>query len=784
MPNSLEPGFLRLFSVVLALLIGAAAVRAQTEAPAAEAAPLKKVGTVTVKFIGIANVSEQIVRANIQVREGADFDDPMIDKDIRTLYRTGLFEFIEVKREELPNNVVNLVFEITPKYRVQAVRFQGNKMVKASRLEKEISTRPNTALDERAVKSDAEKLHEYYQKSGYNQAQITYDLERDRGTGYGTVLFKIREGAKVRIADIRFTGNGHVKVKRLRKEMETKRWWMFSWLTGTGKFKDDEFEDDIVKLLDYYRDQGYLDVDVPPDRILYDYPKPGRMIITIHVDEGRQYRIGDITITGCKLYAESMLKLLLRQKGGMIFRPSKLDKDVTNMEDFYGRSGYLETRVRLVRKPNIATGNIDIEYQVEESDKFYVESIKIEGNTKTKTIVIIRELVLSPGDVFDMVRMKASKMRLENTAFFEDVNLTPESTNIPGRRNLKISMKEARTGNLSFGAGYSSLERATFFAELSQANFDLFNRRSFFQGAGQKFRLRFQIGSLSNELILSFEEPWLFQKELGLGFTIYRTSNNYSSSYYEEIRIGAEVYLRKHLFEYVEGRLSLTDEQIDIKNVNPAASPLILALAGKTRTVKIGLQLLREARDKLVNTTRGNRLQMIAQVAGGPLGGSNSYYSLEVRGSEFLPVFRAQTQVLGLIARGGVIENFGKSADVPYYDHFFLGGSNDLRGFEERDVGPRDSLNEPLGGKTYGMFTAEYSLDVVKPVRFAIFYDAGFVNTKAYDFNPTGYNDDFGIGLRLFVAGAPLSLDFGIPLTGDKTNKKGNQFNFSFGTRF
>ena len=784
MPNSLEPGFLRLFSVVLALLIGAAAVRAQTEAPAAEAVPLKKIGTVTVKFIGIANVSEQIVRANIQVREGADFDDPMIDKDIRTLYRTGLFEFIEVKREELPNNVVNLVFEITPKYRVQAVRFQGNKMVKASRLEREIGTKPNTALDERAVKSDAEKLHEYYQKEGFNQAQITYDIERDRGTGYGTVLFKIREGAKVRIADIRFTGNDHVKVKRLRKEMETKRWWMFSWLTGTGKFKDDEFEDDIGKLLDYYREQGYLDVDIPQDRILYDYPHPGRMIITIHVDEGRQYRIGDIAITGCKLYADSMLKLLLRQKSGMIFRPSKLDKDVTNMEDFYGRSGYLETRVRLVRKPNVATGNIDIEYQVEESDKFYVESIKIEGNNKTKTIVIIRELVLSPGDVFDMVRMKASKMRLENTNFFEDVNLTPESTNIPGRRNLKISMKEARTGNLSFGAGYSSLERATFFAELSQSNFDLFNRGSFFQGAGQKFRLRFQIGSLSNELILSFEEPWLFQKELGLGFTIYRSSNNYSSSYYEEIRMGAEVYLRKHLFEYVEGRLSLTDEQIDIKNVNPAASPIITSLAGKTRTVKIGLQLLRDVRDKIVNTTRGNRLQVLAQVAGGPLGGSNNYYSLEVRGSEFIPVFRTQTQVLGLIARGGVIENFGKSADVPYYDHFFLGGSNDLRGFEERDVGPRDSLGEPLGGKTYGMFTAEYSLDVVKPVRFAIFYDAGFVNTKAYDFNPTGYNDDFGVGLRLFVAGAPLSLDFGIPLTGDKTNKKGNQFNFSFGTRF
>ncbi|HUJ45125.1 MAG TPA: outer membrane protein assembly factor BamA [Opitutaceae bacterium] len=783
-PNSWGPGSLRLAAAALALCVGAAAAWAQAEAPATEAGPPKKVGTLAIKFIGVANVSEQIVRANIQVREGAEFDDPMIDKDIRTLYRTGLFEFIEVKREELPNNVVNLVFEITPKYRVQAVRFEGNKRIKSNRLEKEISIRPNTALDERAIKADSEKLHEYYQKSGYNQAQITYNVERDRTTGFGTVTFKIREGAKVRIADVRFTGNDHVKPKRLRKEMDTKRWWMFSWLTGSGKFKDDQFEDDIGKLLDFYREQGYLDVDIPQDRIAYEYPKPDRMVIVIHVDEGRQYRIGEITITGCKLYTESLLKLVLRQKSGMIFRPSKLDKDVETMEDFYGRSGYLDTRVRLVRKPNVATGNIDVEYQVDESDKFYVESVKIEGNTKTKSTVIIRELVLSPGDVFDMVRMKASKLRLENTNFFEDVNLTPESTNIPGRRNLKISLKEARTGNVSFGAGYSSLERATFFAELSQSNFDLFNRHSFFQGAGQKFRIRLQVGSLSNEAILSFEEPWLFQKELALGFSIYRQSSSYTSSYYDEIRMGAEIYVRKHLFEYVEGRLSYTDEKIDITNVDPSVSAIILALAGYSRTSKIGLQLLRDVRDKIVNTTRGNRLQVITEFAGGPLGGSNDYYEMEVRGSQFIPVFRAQTQVLGLIARTGVIENFGKSEDVPFYDKFFLGGPDDLRGFEYRDVGPKDPSGIPLGGKTYGMFTAEYSLDVVKPIRFAIFYDAGFVNAKAYDFTPSTYNDDFGVGLRMFVAGAPLSLDFGIPLTGDKVNKKGNQFNFSFGTRF
>ena len=775
---------MRLISLVLAFLIGAPLARAQTETPAAEAAPQPKIASVAIKFIGIANISEQVVRANIQMRTGADYDEAAIDRDIRSLYRTGLFEFIEVKREGLPDKRVNLVFEITPKFRVQAVRFEGNKEYEGSRLQKEVSIKTNVALDEHTIKVDAEKLHEFYQKKGYNQIQVTYGIERDRSTGYGIVTFKIREGEKVRILDIRFVGNNHIKASHLRKQMDTKRWWMFSWLTSTGRFKDDQFEDDVGKLVDYYRNQGFLDVDIPQDRIVYGYPKPSRMLITIHVDEGRQYRIGDITITGCKLYAEDMLKLVLRQKSGMIFRPSKLDRDVETMEDFYGRSGYLDTRVHLVRKPNLKTGNIDIEYQVEESEKFYVESVKIEGNVKTKSIVVIRELVLGPGDVFDMVRMKASKMRLENTNFFEDVNLTPESTNIPGRRNLKISFKEARTGNFSFGAGYSSLERATFFAELSQSNFDLFNRNSFFQGAGQKFRLRFQIGSLSNEVVLNFEEPWLFQKELALGFQIYRTSSNYTSTYYEEVRIGAEVYLRKHLFEYVEGRLSLTDEQIEILNVNSTASSIIQSLAGKTRTVRIGLQLLRDVRDRLVSTTRGSRIQINTDVAGGVLGGTNNYYRIEVRGSEFVPMFRAQNQVLALIPRFGVIQNYGKSSDVAYYDRWFLGGPEDLRGFEYRDVGPRDVNDEPIGGKTYGLFTAEYQLDVVKPIRFAIFYDAGFVNSDTYDFNPSRYNDDFGIGLLMFVSGAPLRLDFGIPLTHDHFNKKGNQFNFNFGTRF
>jgi outer membrane protein insertion porin family len=757
----------------------------QVQAQQADGKPAPKVSAITIHFVGTANVNEQFVHANMQLREGIELDDVLIDRDIRTLYKTGLFEFIEVKRDSRADGTVGLVFEITSKYRLLSVRFEGNKKVKTSRLAREAVSKPNLALDERQIKEDIEKIREYYQKHGYNQVQITYSIERNRETGFGSVTFKIVEGDRVRISAVRFVGNDHFKEKTLRKKIETRKWSILSWLLSTGRLKDDVFEDDLDKLRDFYREEGFLDVEVAPDQVRFDYSKAGKLVITISINEGRPYHIGDIGFSGNKLYPTSLLKRVIRQKSGMIFTPSKLDKDTETLEDFYGRDGYLDSRVRLMRKPNISTGNIDIEYQITESEKFNVESILVEGNVKTKTTVILRELTLGPGEVFNTVRMKISKLRLDNTRFFDDVNLTPENTNIPGRRNLKVAVKEGRTGNFSFGAGFSSLERATVFAELSQGNFDMFNRRSLFQGDGQKFRLRMEIGSLSSEVVLSFEEPWLFQRELGLGFSIYRASSDYYSSYYEEITTGGEVYLRKRVFELVEGRLSYGLDQFTITNVTSGAPAVIQASEGSTTVSKVGLQLLRDTRDKIINTTTGNRAEFTAEITGGMLGGNVDYYHLEFRGAQYFPIFEAQNQVLALLGRTGVVKEYGRSADVPFFAKFYLGGPYNLRGFEYREVGPRDSVaHQTIGGKTYGFFSAEYSLDIVSPVRFAIFYDAGFVNVGSYDFSPAAFNDNWGIGLRLFVAGAPLSLDLGIPLTTDKYNRQGNQFNFSFGTRF
>ena len=771
----------RLVVVVALMVLGTG--RALAQATQKSAQPTSTVGTVTVKFVGSANVNEQVVRANMQVREGGELDDAMIDGDIRSLYRTGLFEFIEVKRDERPDRTVNLLVEVTPKFRVLSIRFEGNSKVKGRRLEKEVKSKANLALDERQVKEDAEKLREFYQKAGYNQVSVSYAIERDRSTGFGTIIFKIKEAEKVKIAAIKFAGNDNIKARRLRKEMETKKWWMFSWLTGSGRFKDEQFEDDLEKVRDYYREEGFLDVAIDDDKIRYDYPSPSKLEITVQVEEGKQYRIGDVTFNNNKLYQTALLRLVVRQKSGMVFTPSKLDKDVEALEDFYGRDGYLDTQVRLVRKPNIATGNIDVEYDIRESEKFYVESVKIEGNTKTKSIVILRELTLGPGEVFDMVRMKISKLRLENTRFFEDVNVTPESSNIPARRNLKVAVKEGRTGNLTFGAGFSSLERAVIFAELTQSNFDLFNRRSFFQGDGQKFRLRMQLGSQSSEIVLSFEEPWLFERELALGFSVFRTSSDYDSSFYEEIRTGGELYMRKRLFELVEGKLAYSAQEVEIRDVDQTIE--IFYPAGKSFLSTVGLQLLRDTRDKIINTTNGNRAEFNLDVSTDAIGSDFNYYKAEFRGSQFFPVFDTQTQVLAVIGRAGVLDTFGKNdKGKPRFEYFTLGGPYTLRGFEYRDVGPKNSSGEPIGGQSYGFLSLEYSVDIVSPIRFAIFYDAGFINDDPYDFNPASYNDNFGFGLRLFVAGAPLSLDFGIPITSDRFNDKGNQFNFSFGTRF
>lgn len=784
------------------------------------------VENIEIEFVDLKTVSREAILSRIQIRPGMVFSQQLIDRSIRTLYGMGVFDFIEARSVDLPNNRVEVVFSVLAKYRIEDIVLVGSKKINRRRLLRDMESQVGGGLDERLLTKDANLMLELYQERGYTQAKVDFEIDRNADSGRGVVTFIIDEGTRFKITKVEFIGNNDIKDRKLRGLMKTKKRWFMSWLLGGGRFDEGQFQEDLENLRGYYLEEGYLDVSIPESNVRLEYPKEGTMKLTIQVDEGRQYQVGRVGFDGNEIFNTLELYPYLTLLPGKTFSPKLLGEDVERFTDLYGSLGYLDTSVRPERTANVETGNIDLIFRIREGERFDVETIAIEGNTKTKSTVILRELALVPGRNFNLVYMKNSEARLNNTRYFEDVSLSDESSGIPGKRNLKIRLTEGRTGNLQFGAGFSSLENIVVFFEISQSNFDFKKWRSpLLQGDGQKFRLRGSVGSRSNEVTLYFEEPWLFERRIAGGFEIYRRESDFNSSIYDELRTGINLFLRKRLIGLISGQLSYTLEstELDFNNffvtgptgadiINPLIPPVIAGLvldANPRLTSKLGLTLTRDTRNDLIFTSRGSRYSLATTWAG--LGGDTEYLKFESRNAIFIPTFRQGDQVLQIIARAGTfwsyaetdvplagdpdgasfLGEFGYEGQVPFYDRFFLGGPDSLRGFEFREVGPIVS-GEPVGGNTYGFASAEYTVKLGETLRLAIFYDWGFLNEDDFDFGPQSFNDNWGVGIRLLVLGNPLRLDYGIPLTTGYTDSAGNvidndeggQFNFSFGTRF
>jgi outer membrane protein insertion porin family len=761
-----------------------------------------KVNEVRVEFDGFKSVSEEFVFSNVQLRRGMNYNTALVDQSIRTLYGTGHFEFVEVKVENSDDGSVDVIFEVIPKYTIERITYSGNQKYKEGRLSSKAELEAGVPLDEYQVSEAADKVEAYYVKKGYPDVTVDYRIQRNEATGYAVVLFDIDEGSNVKIKGLLFEGNSVIEDKELAEVLETQQTDWLSWLTGSGRFDEVKFKEDLELLRIYYRNQGYLDVVIDADDVVLDFKADEQLYITIPVTEGELYTVGKLSIDNATIFTTSELLGAVETASNDPFSPEKVDAAASAVREYYTSRGYLDAGVRAERVPNMNTRAIDVIFRVRESEKFYVESIKVEGNTITKTRVIIRELALRPGDVFDLKRMATSENRLRNTRYFGDVRMNPEATNVPGRRDLSVTVSEGRTGNFTFGAGFGSVESAVVYFELTQGNFDLFNYRSGFRGDGQKFRFRASLGSTSNEVLIAFEEPWLFEQRLAFGVELFHTESDYNSSDYNELRTGFELYLRRRLFELVEARMSYRFEMVEIFDVdfgpdlvgdnsdgsrpNDGIADVYQAADGETDVVsKIGLSLLRDTRNSLMFTRSGNRTTLSSELAG--IGGDVNYLKLEARTAQFIPTFDKYDQTLSIIGRIGTASPYGDSEDVPFYDRFYLGGPDSLRGFEHRDVGPRDSDDdeEAVGGNSYGMLSFEYGFRLAEPLGLVAFYDWGFVNESDYDFSPSGYASNWGIGARIILMGSPLKLDLGFPLTvPDNAEDNGAQFNFSFGTRF
>ncbi len=764
----------------------------------------KKIISIEISMEGPRTLGKSFLLQNLQVEKGMDYDPTSIDKSIRNLIATGSVDDVKVfyDPENSTQDGVALIFKVRAKPRVREIVFEGNEKLSNRKLEKTISLDVGGLFDDSTFKSDKIAIEELYLDKGYWNVVVSTEVRKVKNDSGVSVVFKVIENEKRKIRRIDFAGNKAVSSRKLLKEMQTEPWKFWKFWSKNSRYRPNVLEEDLSKLRNLYRNEGFLDVVIEQSGVKVRQEGKGNLDLVIHIEEGERSFFGEYQLVGNVVLSQEFL-LDDSQDGkdrkfeitkGSPYSPALLNDEISRLRRKYGEKGYLDVRIRSIRVPNLSTNQIDLRFEITENSKFSVNTVQVRGNEKTKTIAIIRELALAPGETFDLVRMETSESRLQNTRFFEKVSLDDEPINSPdpelqnSRRNLVVDVKEGRTGHISFGVGFSTLEKAMMFAEFRQGNFDVTRWRTPhpLQGDGQKFRLRLKLGSRSNEARLALEEPWFLNRRLAAGFEVFREKSDYYSSYYDEMRAGFEVYFRKRIFELVEGRLFYRFEDVKIDDVSPSAPSFIkeedLSIS------KVGLTLSRDTRDSILFPSNGSIVTIRKEFAGGMFGGDADYGRLEFQGARFFETFDPMDQVFTIMARSGTLGRFnGEDADVPFFEKFFLGGPYNLRGWDYRDAGPQ-TAGEPLGGNSYSYAGLEYTFKLADPLRFALFYDGGFLREGDFKILPgdgqESWHDNWGFGVRIMVMGMPLRLDLGFPIS-DPSNTGGSpQFHFSGGTRF
>jgi outer membrane protein insertion porin family len=560
--------------------------------------------------------------------------------------------------------------------------------------------------------------------------------------------------------------------------MKTKARTLISFLDKSGRLDQAQLQQDLDSVREYYQNHGYIDVTIPEVR--QERSSKGLTIVVV-ISEGIQYHVHSLSFSGEQQTNEKRLRAILQMKEGAVYSPEALEKDMKSMNDGYGAGGFVDVDIRPQGTP-AGRGLVDLAYTITEGDRSFVERVNIVGNTRTKDKVIRREVVVLPGDVYNTVRIDVSKKRLENLNYFEKVDTFPQDTGIPGRKNLLVQVDEKRTGSLQFGAGYSTIDSIIGFVEFSQANFDILNWPSF-TGGGQKFRARAQFGSERQDYSVSLTEPYFLNYRLSLGGELFYHGASFLSSVYNERDYGFSIDTRFPLGPFAYAGLTYRLDNEEIYDVSPAASQLIQIEAGARLKSEITPSLVYDTRDNVFLTRHGHRIIFTPHVAGGFLGGDVQTYGADLEASQYflLPL----DNILLLNGEIATIDTWGSGTDVPIFDRLFLGGANDLRGFDFRDVSPKDENGEPLGGRSLIRATIEDTFPIIPKVRFAVFFDVGAVHADAYDFGTSDLASDAGVGLRLDLPIGPLRIDYGFPIQGSHfSGSSGGKFNFNVGYQF
>jgi len=737
---------------------------------------------------GNEGISSSVILSKIKTRVGQPYSVNIARDDIKRLYELGYFSDIKIILEDYQDGI-KVVFSLKKKPIVATIAFKGVKSMNREKIRKVTNTQAGQYLDYVKLNQDVKEIQTLYEKRGFSNAAVEYKVNLDSQQEKADIDFIIEEGKRVKIKRITLFGVNSFKDKRILKLMKTKKKGWFR----AGLLKEDDLEEDLERILSFYRANGFADVKAEKEvERTRNY-----IYITITVEEGKQYHVGSLALEGNNIIASSDIHDKLLLVGGEIYTEDKLRDDAAAIQTLYFEKGYIFARVDFSTSLNPDEGLVDITYSVIENEVAYVRRVNVRGNIKTKDKVIRRELRINPGEQFDGKKLKRSRERLYNLGFFEEVGFDMLDTDNPNTKDLVVEVKEAKTGEFSFGGGYSSVDQFIGFFEIAQRNFDFKNFKTF-TGAGQDLRLKAQLGSISNSFELSFTEPWIFDYPLSFGFDAYRTDRERESDVgygFDEDRSGGDIRLAKEFGEFIKSGLTYRIENVKISNIPSDATSDLKNEEGENLISSLGFSLVRDDRDNIFSPTRGTVLGGSIEVAGGPFGGDKDFYRVIGRGVYDMPVFKigktkraeeAKYSVLEFRLRTGIVDEFDDSESVPIYERFYLGGSNSVRGYNERKIGPLDSVTEdPLGGEAMVLANIEYVHPIVDFIKGAVFYDVGNVWADSKDLGNGGFKAGIGLGVRIKTPIGPIKLDYGFPLNEEPgEDTKTGKFHFSVSRGF
>jgi len=738
----------------------------------------KEVAAINVK--GNMAISRETIISKIKTKVGDSFSQEILNEDLKRLYATEYFTNVSIDVEDYAGGIA-VTFMVEEKPTIEEIVFEGNKAFRDQKLKSVMKSKKDEMLNLSLLASDISEIKTLYVKKGYPLVEVKYALDVGKELNKAKIIITIDEKTRVKVAKVTMAGNKAIASNKITKVLGTRPAWLFN----TGIFKEDVLQEDLEKIKALYDDQGFLDAEATPKM---DYSEDGKLLyVTFDIKEGKQYAIGDISVKGNLVLPEKDVRKNIKMRSGKPFSNRALRDDIMAVRQQYYNYGYMNAVVDVERSLNAKTGNIDISYNIDAKELVYVGKVEIRGNVKTKDVVVRRELRIYPGNKFDGEKIGRSKERLYNLGLFEDISFDTQDTETPSFKDLIISVKEAKTGEFSFGGGYSSIDYLVGFVEVTQRNFDILNFPSF-TGAGQNLSIKAEVGMVKQNYNISWTEPWIFGWPYAFGFDAYQTSHRKRLDIgwaYDERRTGGDLRLGKEITDYLRADLMYKLEDIKIGGVADEASRDLRNETGTNTISSLLLQLTLDTRDNIYNPTKGWVLSGAIDDAGGIFSGDKDFIKGTGMASYYHSFF--QKFVLELSGRMGLATAYGDSDEVPIYERFFAGGANTIRGYRERAVSPRDpGSNDPIGGEALLLGNVEVTFPIYeKMIKGAVFYDAGNVWRRSGDFAVGGkYRQGAGVGVRVKTPIGPVKLDYGYPLTSNYEDKRQGEFYFSMSHGF